>query len=617
MCGIAGTINSKLTIEDLSAISHRGPDRQAVTELEVHSHKVFLGHTRLSILDLSPAGNQPMFSNCNNYCIIFNGEIYNHLELRKKIHGVNFQGHSDTETILYYLREHGIRSAINFKGIFAFALLDRIEQKLYLVRDHFGVKPLYYYQNEDQLIFGSELKIITNSSSYKKELDLEAMNTFLTFRYNPSPQTLFRGIKKLKPAHYLEYSFENKETSLVTYWESKPQLNTAISEKDATDKYKQLLSEAVKKQLLSDVPVGLLLSGGVDSAVLGQLMSKNTNRPIQTFTIGFHGEGDYNELADARETSTLIGSEHHEVLIDRKEYLDFFYKSFYHTEEPIAEPTIPALYYLSKLASQHVKVVLSGQGADEPMAGYKRYVGEQYFSKYNWFLPFIPVDLISRILPSNGTLARGFYASRFTEDLERFIGIYTLFTPDLKQQLFNSRLAWLGGTDQKYLFEQNFARTTALKDSLSKLLYLDTRTMLPDNLLLFNDKLTMANSLENRVPYLDLDLVSFLETLPVHFKLRGKKGKYLHRIAAEEWLPKSIINRKKRGFVTPIDEWLKSDFSELLTDLIQSSGSLSSRYLNVEFIKSMIYSHRTKKRDYQRQLFIILSLELWYKHFFN
>lgn len=617
MCGIAGSVNCLLTPADLSSISHRGPDHQELIELEIRSNKIFLGHTRLAILDLSIAGNQPMFSKCNNYCIVFNGEIYNHLELRKKLSGIEFSGHSDTETILYYLREFGIEAVKDFIGIFAFALLDIKNDAIYLVRDHFGVKPLYYFNNLNQFIFGSELKIIANNKAYQRDLNLEGLNSFLTFRYNPSPQTLFKNIKKLEPAHFLRFSFKDASIKIIKYWESRPIQNFEISETEAIEEYKELLEKAVKRQLLSDVPVGLLLSGGIDSAVLGHLMAKNTQGIIKTFTVGFNGDGDYNELADARETASLIGADHHEIVIDKSQYLNFFYKSFYHTEEPIAEPTIPALYFVSRLAAEKVKVVMSGQGADEPMAGYKRYVGEQFLSKYNSILPFVPLNFIARLIPINATLTRGFYASNFNEDLDRFIAIYTLFTPDLKRHLFKQESDSFSKENQRFLFEKNFIPGRGFRDSLSKLLYLDTRTMLPDNLLLFNDKITMANSLENRVPYLDLELVNYLETLPLKFKLRGKIGKYVHRKAAEGWLPSSVINRKKRGFATPIDEWLKSDFSDLLLDLINSSKSLSKQYFNVNFIQSMISDHKNRKKDLQRQLFIILSLELWYTHFFN
>ncbi len=617
MCGIAGSINCITEKSKLSLIAHRGPDHQALVELELGSNKVYLGHTRLSILDLSEAGNQPMFSECGKYCIIFNGEIYNHPELRKKLTGINFKGHSDTETILYYISRFGINAVKDFNGIFAFAFMDIKNEKIFLVRDHFGVKPLYYYRKADKLIFASELKMILANKEYVKGLNLDAVNTFLTLRYNPSPQTLFEGIHKLEPAHYLEYDLKTGESSLHNYWCSVPVVNTAIKEPEAIEQYKFLLEQAVKRQLLSDVPVGLLLSGGVDSAVLGYLMAKNNSQTINTFTIGFNGEGDYNELADAKETAALLGSKHFELFVEQKEYLDFFYKSFYHTEEPIAEPTISALYYVSKLASQHLKVVLSGQGADEPMAGYKRYIGEKFLTDYRWLFSLAPRGLVSALFPGNSALDRAFYASKFSNEMDRFIGIYTLFTPELKKGLYKKQLSGLIEADQKFLFRRNYENTGSLQDSLSKLLYLDTRTMLPDDLLLFNDKIAMANSLENRVPYLDLDLVNFIETLPLSYKLRGKKGKYIHKKAAESWLPPSIINRKKRGFLTPIDEWLKGDISSLLTDLIDSPDSLSNLYFNKEFIKEMLIKHKTKKKDYQRQLFIILSLELWYKHFYN
>lgn len=616
MCGIAGSINCVTEERNLSLIAHRGPDHQALTELQVGDNRVYMGHTRLSILELTEAGNQPMFSDCGNYCIIFNGEIYNHLELRQKIRGIHFKGHSDTETILYYLRQYGIKAIKDFNGIFAFAFLDIKKQKIFLARDHFGVKPLYYYIKGDQLVFGSELKMILCNKTYEKALDTNALDSFLTLRYNPSPQTLFKGIKKLEPAYFLEFHLDGKHI-LNNYWYSSPEVRKNINERDAIEEYKYLLDQSVKRQLLSDVPVGLLLSGGIDSAVLGHLMAKNNNQPIHTFTIGFRGEGDFNELADAKESAMLLNSIHHELLIEEKEYFDFFYRSFYHTEEPIAEPTIPALYYVSKLASKHLKVVLSGQGADEPMAGYKRYLGEKFLTDYRKIISILPHSLIKKFFPMNGAMDRALYASRFSNELERFVAIYTLFTPELRNKLYRDDLKSLVNKNQKNLFEENYNKSKNLPDSLSKLLYLDARAMLPDDLLLFNDKISMANSLENRVPYLDIDLVNFLETLPLHLKMKGKVRKYIHKKAAESWLPSNIINRKKRGFLTPMDEWLKGDISGMLTDLIDSPHSLSNEYFNKDFIKEMLLMHKNRKKDYQRQLFIILSLELWYKHFYS
>ena len=616
MCGIVGSVNSEIDEQTVALLKHRGPDSQGLVVENINENRIYLGHTRLSILDLSEAGNQPMYSDCRNYCIIFNGEIYNHLELRKSLPEVNFKGHSDTETILYYIRKFGIESVNDFNGIFAFAFLDKIQNKIYLARDHFGVKPLYYYWDSNVFIFSSELKTILSNSAYKKDIDLNSLNTLLSFRYNPAPQTIFKKIYKLKAAHFISYNL-NGELKECKYWRTPQKINHHISFEDAINQYRTLLQQAVKRQLLSDVPVGLLLSGGLDSAVLGFFLSKFNSAQLKTFTIGFEGKGDFNETQYAKGTASLIGSEHHEVLINKKIYLETFNKSFYHVEEPIAEPTIPALYCVSALASQYVKVVMSGQGIDEPMGGYKRYFGEYLFSKYSRLLQFAPLELIKKVFPRSHTLERGLYAMKYKNDLDRFIGIFTIYNDDLKNEVFKKDLQYLKDIKQNSLFEDSFGSADNTNGSLSKLLYIDTRGMLPDDLLLFNDKITMANSIENRVPYLDIDLVNFIESLPIHFKVRGKIGKFLHREAVKEWIPKEIIQRKKRGFSTPVDEWFQDALSKTLEDLISDSGSFSQFYFNVNSLKKIIDNHRKKKRNYKNPLFMLLSLELWYKNFYK
>lgn len=615
MCGIAGSINSELFSDHIDLINHRGPDARGLVQTNLGPHRVFLGHTRLSILELSEAGSQPMFTDCGNFGIVFNGEIYNHLALRSELKGILFKGHSDTETILYYIREYGIDAVMKFNGIFAFAFLDKVKEKLYLVRDHFGVKPLYYFSKGNKLIFGSELKIIKNHDDYTKEIDTSALNSFLTLNYNPAPQTLFKNIKKLEAATYLEYS-SNGNLRYFKYWNKNQKINYNTNLNDAIFEYKRLLEQAVKRQLLSDVPVGLLLSGGLDSAVLGYLMNKNSTSPIQSFTVGFEGKGRFNELDDARETANWINADHHEIYLNREEYMDYYYKSFYFTEEPIAAPPIPALFHVSKLASQSVKVVLSGQGADEPMAGYKRYKGEKFLANYQKLLSLMPLSLLAKILPANHSIDRGIYSSQFKEELDRFIGIYTLFTPSLKENLYHKRMHSLIHENQRTAFEKLYNRADPSSCSLSKLLYIDTRSLLPDQLLLFNDKITMANSIENRVPYLDIDLINFVETLPIKMKLNGQVTKFVLRKAAEQWLPTSIINRKKRAFETPVGEWFKRELSDTLLQLVDSSDSFSRNYFNIEFIKKMVWMHVSKKKDYKKHLFMLLSLELWYKNFY-
>ncbi len=615
MCGIAGGINSTLSSKHIDLINHRGPDARGGLQTNLGPHSVFLGHTRLSILELSEAGSQPMFTDCGNFGIVFNGEIYNHLTLRSELKEISFKGHSDTETILYYIREYGIEAVMKFKGIFAFAFLDKVKEKLYLVRDHFGVKPLYYFSKGTKLIFGSELKIIKNHEDYTKEIDTSALNSFLTLNYNPAPQTLFKDIKKLEAGTYLEYS-SNGNLRHFKYWDKNQKINYTITIHEAIFEYKRLLEQAVERQLLSDVPVGLLLSGGIDSAVLGYLMNKKSSCPIQTFTVGFEGKEKFNELDDARETANLINADHHEIVLKREEYLEYYHKSFYYTEEPIAAPPIPALFLLSRLASQSVKVVLSGQGADEPLAGYKRYKGERFLAEYQKVLSLMPLSLLAKIFPTNHSVDRGIYSSQFKEELDRFIGIYTLFTPSLKENLYQKTMHPVIQENQRTTFEKLYNRADPSNGSLSKLLYIDTRSLLPDQLLLFNDKITMANSIENRVPYLDIDLISFLETLPIKMKLNGQVTKFVLRKAAEQWLPSSIINRKKRAFETPVGEWFKKELSDTLLQLVDSSDSFSRNYFNIEFIKKMVWMHQSKKKDYRKHLFMLLSLELWYKNFY-
>ncbi|WP_439483323.1 asparagine synthase (glutamine-hydrolyzing) [Cyclobacterium plantarum] len=387
MCGIAGSINSELLPEHIDLIHHRGPDARGLIQTNLGPHRVQLGHTRLTILELSEAGSQPMFTDCGNFAIVFNGEIYNHLALRAELGRISFKGHSDTETILYYLREFGIDAVRKFNGIFAFAFLDKVNEKLFLVRDHFGVKPLYYFNKGNKLIFGSELKIIKNNASYTKGIDTSALNSYLTLNFNPAPQTLFKDIKKLEAASCLEYS-SNGNLRFTQYWDRKQKIDYNISINDAVSEYKGLMEKAVKRQLLSDVPVGIRLSGGLDSVVLGYLMDINSSSPIQTFTVGFEGKGKFDELDDARETANWINTDHHEIYLNQQEYMEYYFKSFYYTEEPIAAPPVPSLFHVSKLEYQSVKVVLSGQGADDPMAGYNRYRGEKFLADYQKILSY-------------------------------------------------------------------------------------------------------------------------------------------------------------------------------------------------------------------------------------
>lgn len=622
MCGITGIFNyqdrTPVNVQTLrqmcKSIAHRGPDGEGV--YFDHAAGVGLGHRRLSIIDLT-SGDQPMSNVRDDIWIVFNGEIYNFPELKIELRqrGYDFRTTSDTEVIINLYQEYGESSFERLNGIFAFALYDKKKRTLFLVRDHFGVKPLYYSNINGRLVFGSEIKTILVSGNFQREVDTSALTTFLTFRYNPSPQTLFKGIHKLSPSHYLKVTVGG-EPVVASYWDYRPKTNIAITESGAIDQYSLLLEKAIRRQMISDVPVGLMLSGGIDSAIIGLLMRRFSSSRVKTFSVGFPGKGDHNELEDARTTAELIDSEHYEITVSQKNYLAFFLKSFHYTEEPIAEPTIPALYYVSQLAAKHLKVVLAGQGADEPLAGYKRYFGEKYLTKYLPLLQFMPLNVLASVLPRNERFKRAVYASQFSTELQRFMGIYTIFTPEQKKKLFLTEFSLLADQLEKQRIECLYEQTNELHDSLSKILFIDTRMYLSDDLLIFGDKMSMANSLEMRVPFLDLELVQFLESLPSHLKLKGRTHKYIHKQALKKYLPHQIINRKKRGFATPIDHWLQTSLGEQIKEMVNEAASASRKYFNIQYINFMIEEHRTRKQNHQRQLFALLSFELWHSTFF-
>ncbi|NUN22766.1 MAG: asparagine synthase (glutamine-hydrolyzing) [Candidatus Jettenia caeni] len=621
MCGIAGIFNYKnthslnpsLLRRMCKTIAHRGPDDEGFYMNQ--RDRLGIGHRRLSIIDLK-LGKQPMSNFHESIWIVFNGEIYNFIELKKELQakGYRFRTTSDTEVIILLYEEYGEKGFERLNGIFAFAIYDKNKRSLILVRDHFGVKPLYYWIRNGRVLFASEMKAIFQDDSVEKELDSEALNSFLTFRYNPSPQTLFKHVKKLYPGHYLKITFEGG-WEMKSYWENIPKINTRITENDAAEEYRRLLTNAVKRQMMSDVPVGLLLSGGVDSAVLGYLMQKNYSEKVKTFTVGFPGSGDYNELHDARSSAQFIESEHHDITISYKDYLDFFYRSFSIIEEPIAETAIPALYYVSKFASNHLKVVLAGQGADEPMAGYHRYLGAHFISKYADILRNLPLTMITKFLSRNERLKRAAYVSQFSGELERILAVYTIFTPVQQELLYNNYTKSLNKSMDEELIYRLYSQTKELPDMLSKILYIDTRMSLSDDLLLFNDKVTMANSLEMRVPFLDIELVQFLESLPRSLKLKGTQRKYIHKRAVECWLPKEIIYRRKRGFMTPMDEWLQDDLAITVKEILMHKDSACKRYFNLDYINQLIELHKSRRENYQKHIFVLLSFEMWHKTF--
>jgi len=623
MCGICGifapqrarAIDADSLRRMTATLEHRGPDDQG--EFVDGEAGVGLGHRRLSIIDLS-LGHQPMTDEAGDITIVFNGEIYNFPSLRKELQakGHHFRTLSDTEVIICLYKEYGAQAFARMNGIFALAIYDARIRGLVLARDHFGVKPLYYTRTAEGLVFGSEMKAIFASGLVARNLNLEALNSFLTFRYNPSPQTLFAGIHKLPPGHTLRMQ-ESGTVQIERFWSYSARTDATISEAEAITEYRRLFRSAIRRQMISDVPVGLFLSGGIDSAAIGYIMQQEAQDPIQTFTIAFEGKGEYNEIADARRSARFLGTTHHELTISKKEYLDFFFRSFFYVEEPIAQTTISALYYVSRLAARHVKVVLAGQGADEPLGGYQRYIGEKYLAEFGPLLRKLPLATIASFFPQHGRLKRAAFASQFESEAERFLGIYTIFTPSEKKRLLRPDLLDEVNNVDLLMVKALYDEANGLEDSLGKILYVDTRMTLSDNLLLFGDKMTMANSIEMRVPFLDLEFIQFVESLPSWMKIRGMKRKYIHKKALAGWLPAEFIHRKKRGFLTPLDQWLQGSFADTALKVLNRPNSLASTLFNMAYVGEIISKHRLGKEDFQIHIFALLSLEVWYQTVFQ
>jgi asparagine synthase (glutamine-hydrolysing) len=623
MCGIcgihatAGRLVDRATLEGMTrSMSHRGPDGAGLFV----SDPVGFGHRRLSIIDLKD-GSQPMSTRAGALQLVFNGEIYNYVELRENLKqiGHRFRTASDTEVILHAYEEWGTDCIRRFNGIFAFALYDIEAGHLFLARDHLGVKPLYHTRTDNgDFLFASEIKALLRHPDVRREVDHLALADLFTYRYVPSPRTLFRRIEKIPPGHYMVV--DRTGTRSARFWDHVPQPVNGAREKELVKSYQDILEDAVRIQLRSDVPVGLFLSSGIDSGALMALMSQHAGEPVHTFTIGFEGGSRTNELDGARDLSKRFGSRHHERLIGPGDYMSYYRRYMLDIEEPVGNETAAAFYFVSHLAKDHVKVVLSGQGADEPWGGYHRHLGAKLSEWYS-FLPSTVADslarVITRYIPRNERLKRGVLSLAEKDIRLRLRKIYSFFSQDMKREMFQDWLWEETGRTMETLNESltGILRDLEGRDLLTQILYLDTRTNLPDDLLMVGDKTSMANSIEMRVPYLDVRLVELVESMPSHMKIRGLSGKYLHKKALAKWLPAYIIRRKKKGFENPIHEWFRSGMAGFIEETLLSGDSSASRYFRKEYIRRLYELHKSRREHNFRQLYLLLSFEMWHMAF--
>ncbi|MER2556682.1 MAG: asparagine synthase (glutamine-hydrolyzing) [Candidatus Competibacter denitrificans] len=623
MCGICGIfersghpINPLLLQKMISALRHRGPDGTG----ELINQGIGLGHRRLSIIDVA-GGAQPMSTEDGRLQLVFNGEIYNFIELRQELaaSGYIFKTHSDTEVILHAYQHWGKQCVQHFNGMFAFALCDFTHHEIFLARDHLGIKPLYYVDLQDRFLFASEIKSLLQEKTCPREIDLEALAELFTFRYVPSPKTLFKGIMKLPPGHTLTLSAKGIE--ITRFWNSIPCPIEKYDENSLIEEYQALLTDAVRLQLRSDVPLGLFLSSGIDSGALLAIMSQYSSSPIQTFTIGFAGGEKTNELEGARSLAEMFGADHHTLTVGPEDYLKYFENYLWDLEEPLGNETAAAFYFVSKIASQQVKVALCGQGADELWAGYDRHRGAQlstYYSQMPKPLTNSLVSLMARIPGRFERLKRGVLSLAEPDLLTRFAKIYSFFNAEMQQQLFIGPLKDQIGNDEYQAKEalRHLQSEVRCLDPVTQLLYIDVRTNLPDDLLMAADKMSMVNSLEVRVPFLDYRLVEFAESLPCHLKIKGLTGKYLHKKTLQKWLPKTVIYRKKKGFSNPIEHWLRTKkIRSLIEEYLLEPDSGTALYFDQNYIRHLLKLDYEGKDQLRRHIYLLISFELWYRTF--
>ena len=619
MCGICGKIAGKGLVEQAlvqrmcEVMRHRGPDDQGI----YLDKNVGIGMRRLSIIDLD-TGRQPIFNEDHSVLIVSNGEIYNYKELREGLEsrGHRFATRTDVEVVLHLYEDEGEKCLAQLRGMFASAIWDSRRKKLFLARDRIGKKPLYYREGNGSLIFASEIKAILQDPEVSREIDFEAVDDYFTHGFVPSPRTIFQEIRKLPPAHYAVY--ENSNLRLKRYWSvTYAEPSTVRATKEYVERLRELLFESVRLRLMSDVPLGAFLSGGVDSSIVVGIMSQLMDRPVETFSIGFE-DRSYNELRYARIAASSFKTSSHEFEVRYEHIPDILPRLVHHFDEPFADSSAIPTYYISEIARRYVTVALSGDAGDEIFAGYRRYLARRLASYYNRLPRSLRKSLVERTvkrLPEPATYyghslrkkVRLFvdYASQVEE--EPHISWTPFFSPIEKEKLYSSELKSHLGERRSYLEE--FFEQAGSEDEVSQMMWVDLMTYLPDDILTKVDRMSMAVSLEARNPLLDHRLVEFMASVPVSLKLKGFSSKYLLKRAVEDLLPTEIMQRKKQGFVVPLASWFRKELKEFTYQaLLRDAGT---DYLNKEYIKTIVNEHGSGRSDHSQQIFALLSFHLW------
>jgi len=620
MCGICGfTWRDEPLVKQMAAVmTHRGPDQEGW-----HTGQgISLGHRRLSIIDLSENGRQPMFNEDRSIAMVFNGEIYNFQELRPSLEakGHRFHSNSDSEVIIHGYEEYGIDVIHRLRGMFAFAIWDARTREMYLVRDRIGIKPLYYHHQGDQLIFASEIKAILEHSGVTRALNRQALFDYMGFEFVPAPNTMFRDIYKIPAGHYVHW--HDGRADLTPYWDLKFNGRPAPRYEEAVEQQRTLLDGAVKSHLISDVPLGVFLSGGLDSSTIVAMMRRHISGPLRTFTIGYEDK-TFSELDYAKIVAERFETEHHVLMLDdiRPQYVE---KALWHLDEPMTDLSTVPLFLLCQKVKEYVTVCLSGEGADESFAGYDRFKASKLWRYYRTLPRPLREGLVSNLVrrlpdqPQKKGLIN--MLKRFVEgaDLPADGGHLRwqyFSTPGMADGLFNPEFKAATELDAFRQVREYDARCDTT-DTINREIYLDMRFMMTDSVLMKVDKMSMASSLEVRVPLLDTPLVEYMAGLPGDWKLKGMNTKHVFRSALEGILPDKIVHRGKQGYSLPVKHLLRGRLKNYMVDLLNDSGIIAEN-MDRAYVNRLIDEHSSMVQNHNHVLWGLINVAIWHNRFFN
>lgn len=624
MCGICGysyadparPVERSLLQRMNDAMYHRGPDSEG---LYVHDN-VGIAMRRLAIIDLV-TGNQPLANEDHTVWIVFNGEIYNYPELRPQLEarGHVFRTNSDTEAIVHLYEEYGTGCLQHLRGMFAFAIWDARQRRLFLARDRLGQKPLYYSRFDSALLFGSELKCLLNYPGMPREIDLEALHHYLSLQYIPDPWTAFKGIHKLPPAHYLLW--HDGQVQIRRYWDLAYVPQSQLSLEEATCRLREVVTEAVRIRLLSDVPLGAHLSGGIDSSIIVGLMAELTDQPVKTFAIGFN-ETHFNETPYARQVAQQFGTDHYEFVLE-PDALDVLPKMMGHFDEPFADLAAMPTWYLARMTRQHVTVALNGDGGDEAFAGYRRYYGDQVANAYRMVPDLLRDGVLRQLLQRLPVQTNRPRATSLVEGLRQLTHAASMTHAASKvrwDEYFSEAEKWnlyqddvrqaMIGLPTAALLEEVFGQAQA-SNRLDRTLYTDMHTYLPGALLPKVDRMTMAHALEARSPFLDHKVMELTASFPAAWKVRGRQTKWILRKTFADLLPPAVEKRGKVGFMVPFGAWLRGTLYEPVYDLLLGPDAHLTHLLRREAVEQTVQAHMNGQADNASRVWALLSLETW------